>query len=30
MTLDEYKALIEAQRKATLAEALAVLTKEVK
>jgi hypothetical protein len=30
MTLEEYKALIEAQRKESLANALAVLTKEVK
>jgi hypothetical protein len=30
MTLDEYKALVEAQRKESLAQALAVLTKEVK
>jgi hypothetical protein len=30
MTLDEYKALVEAQRKASLAEALSLLTKEAK
>jgi hypothetical protein len=30
MTLEEYKALIEAQRKESLAQALSVLTKEVK
>jgi len=30
MTLEEYKALVEAQRKESLALALAVLTKEVK
>jgi|LakMenE18May11ns_1017448.scaffolds.fasta_scaffold9855022_1 hypothetical protein len=30
MTLDEYKALVEAQRKESLAQALSALTKEVK
>ena len=30
MTLEEYKALVVAQRKATLAEALSLLTKENK
>jgi hypothetical protein len=30
MTLDEYKALVEAQRKASLVEALSLLTKEAK
>jgi hypothetical protein len=30
MTLEEYKALIEAQRKESLAQALSVLMKEVK
>ena len=30
MTLEEYKALIEAQRKESLAQALALLTKEAK
>jgi hypothetical protein len=28
MTLDEYKALVEAQRKESLAQALALLTKK--
>ena len=30
MTLDEYKAYVEAQRKASLVEALSLLTKEAK
>lgn len=30
MTLDEYKEMVEAQRKASLANALSVLKKEVK
>ena len=30
MTLDEYKALVEAQRKESLTQALALLTKEAK
>jgi hypothetical protein len=30
MTLEEYKEMVEAQRKASLATALSLLTKEVK